>query len=828
MANCFKTMTTPFRRFKFGAVCLLSLLPMVQRAADTPSPAAILQDLRSFTNMGSVLYVAAHPDDENTLLIAYMARGLNYRTAYLSITRGDGGQNVLGPDFGEKLGVARTQELLAARRLDGGRQFFTRAVDFGFSKDYRQALNIWGEQDVLSDVVRVIRTFRPDVVINRFSTQPGNTHGHHTASAVLGLEAFKLAGDPKAFPDQLKTLTPWQPTRILVNGRGGENGVRMEIGGNDPVSGLSFGELAARSRAMHKTQGFDRFGYNGGGNRTESFEVLAGDPATNSIFDGVDTTWARIPGGADIGKLAGEVISKFDPQNPAASVPSLLKVHAELAALKSTDPLVAEKREQLDGIIQHCLGLEVETTIPQAEVVPGEKLQLRHTASVHAEIPVKWVATRYPSIKSALNKTIELNANKPASRDANKTLPPNTEITQPYWLREEGTPGLFRVDDPSLIGRPENPPVFPIQQVFEVGGETLVIADQPMQIPADSTNIVKRRRLDVIPPVSLHFSSEVALFAPGSSHSVEIEVTAARANSHGTLQLKTPAYWKVTPASQTFDLEKAGDKTRLAFNVTAPMESTTTKIGASTEVNGIQCETDREEINYAHIPFELLQPRASLKCVSLELAIRGGKIGYLQGAGDSVDDCLKQMGCTVTELKADDLTPERLSQFDTIVTGVRLFDTQREIESRMTNLFTYVENGGTVVMQYNRVNGLRSTPLTLSISQGNSGRVTDPRAPMTFLAPDNPVLNTPNKITSADFDNWIQERGTYFPSQWDDHFVAILACNDAGESVQKGSLLVADYGKGHFVYTGLGFFRQLPAGVPGAYRLFANLISLGK
>jgi LmbE family N-acetylglucosaminyl deacetylase len=801
---------------------------MSQRA-ETPSAAAILQDLRTFNNMGSVLYIAAHPDDENTVLIAYMARGLNYRTAYLSVTRGDGGQNVLGPDFGEKLGVARTQELLAARQLDGGRQFFTRAIDFGFSKNYRQALDIWGEQDVLSDVVRVIRTFRPDVVINRFSTQPGGTHGHHTASAVLGLEAFKLAGDPKAFPDQLKTLAPWQPKRILVNGRGGENGLRMEITGDDPVSGLSYVDLASRSRSMHKTQGFDRFGGGGGGgSRTESFEVLAGEPATNSIFDGVDTTWARIPGGADIGKLAGEVIAKFDPQNPAASVPSLLKVHAQLAALKSSDPFVAEKREQLDRIIQYCLGLDVKTTIPLAEVVPGEKLELHHVASIRADIPVKWVATRYPSIKSEVSKTIELSSKQPASRDAQKTLPTSTELTEPYYLREEGTPGLFHVEDASLIGRPENPIVFPIQQVFEVGGETLLIVDQPMQVTKDAAGSEKQRRLDVIPPVTLHFGSDVALFAPGASHPVQIEITAARADSHGTLQLETPANWKVTPASQKFNLINAGDKTRLTFDVTAPAESTTAKIGASAEIQGNRYHTDREVINYAHIPLQLLQPPATLKCVSLELAIHGSKIGYLPGAGDSVDGCLKQMGCAVTELTTNDLTPERLAQFDAIVTGVRLFDTHRGIALKMTNLFSYIENGGTVVMQYNRVDGLQSTPLTLKVSQGNSGRVTDPRAPMTFLAPDNPVLNTPNKITSADFDNWVQERGTYFPTQWDEHFIPILACNDAGESPLKGSLLVADYGKGHFVYTGLGFFRQLPAGVPGAYRLFANLISLGK
>ena len=326
--------------------------------------------------MGSVLYVAAHPDDENTLLIAYLARGRNERTAYLSLTRGDGGQNVLGPEFGEKLGVARTQELLAARRLDGGRQFFSRAMDFGFSKDYRETLNIWDQQAVLSDIVRVIREFRPDVVINRFSTVPGGTHGHHTASAVLALEAFKLAGDPKAFPEQ--NLAPWQPKRIFVNGRGGNNAgdIRMEISGNDPVLGISFNELAGRSRAMHKTQGFDNFrGGGGGGARTETFQLLAGEAATNDILDGVDTTWSRVSGGAEIGKLADEIIAQFNPQNPAASVPALLKLKSQLATLQAKDSVVEEKRAQLDKILQACLGLEIETTISNAEVVPGEKIE---------------------------------------------------------------------------------------------------------------------------------------------------------------------------------------------------------------------------------------------------------------------------------------------------------------------------------------------------------------------------------------------------------------------------------------------------------------------
>jgi LmbE family N-acetylglucosaminyl deacetylase len=814
-----------------ASLCLLAGFP--GRAAETPSAPAILQDLRSFREMGSVLYIAAHPDDENTQLIAYLARGRNYRTAYLSVTRGDGGQNVLGPELGEKLGVARTQELLAARRLDGGRQFFTRAIDFGFSKDYRETLNIWDRQQVLSDIVRVIREFHPDVVINRFSTQPGGTHGHHTASAVLGLEAFKLAGDPKAFPEQ--QLAPWQPKRIFVNGRGGNNAgdIRMEISGNDPVLGISFGELAGRSRAMHKTQGFGNFGGGGGGGaRTETFQLLDGEPATNDILDGIDTTWSRVPGGVEIGKLADEIIAQFNPQDAAASVLALLKLKSQLAALPGKDSVVAEKRAQLDHILQACLGLEIETTVAQAEVVPGEKMELHHSAVIHYSIPVRWVGT-YPLInfgeKSAPTPAINLTSNQPSSRVETATLPASTPLSQPYWLREEGTPGMFRVDNPSLIGRPENPPAFPIEHVFEVGGQTLMIPDEPVQLITNSANAEIRRKLDVIPPVSLKFASDVALFSPGTAHPVEVEIVAARAGSTGTLQLEAPAGWKISPAKQEFHLAAVGERAQLKFTITAPAQSTTAKIIASAEIGGVRYRNQREEISYPHIPRQLLQPLASLKAVSLDLAIRGKKVGYLPGAGDSVAENLKQMGYEVTSLTGADLTTNRLSDFDAVVIGIRAFNTRTDLVEHLPALFAFVEAGGNVIAQYNRPgNDLKTDRLAPYSLRLSGDRVTDETAAMTFLAPDHPALNTPNKITQADFDGWVQERGIYFPNQWDEHFTPILACNDPGESPLKGGLLVAQYGKGYFVYTGLVFFRELPAGMPGAYRLFANLISLGK
>jgi LmbE family N-acetylglucosaminyl deacetylase len=818
-------------------------------AAGPPTGAAILQQLRSFATLGSVLYVAAHPDDENTQAITYLARGRGYRTAYLSLTRGDGGQNLLGPQLGEVLGVARTQELLAARRLDGGRQYFTRAKDFGYSKNSEETLSLWDRQAVLGDIVRVIREFRPDVIITRFSPTPAPTHGHHTASAVLAVEAFRLAADPTAFPEQLRELRPWQARRIVHNvglgaaaanpGAGmavagspanvpdGPGVVKVEVGGRDPVSGESFASIAARSRGMHKTQGF---GIGSPplneGSRIEPFVLLAGDAATQDLLDGVDTTWNRVPGGAEIARSIDKVIATFNEHDAAAHVPALLAIRRQLAALPA-DPVVSDKREQLDRIIQACLGLEVDTVVDRAEVVPGETLKLRHTAVVRSRIPVRWTAVRYPSAHRAINKAVELRPNQPVVREASQVVPASTPPSQPYWLRTEGTAGLFDVDDPSLIGRAENPPVFRLEYVFDVDGQTLVLPGEPMPA-AEPAKPALRRRLEVIAPVSLRFIAGVQLFAPGAARPVPVELTAARARAAGTVHLDAPAGWTVRPASQPFRLAAPGEHARFTFTVTAPAQLTVASLGASVEINGRRFNQQRVEIRYDHLPLQLLQPPAHAKAVSLELATRGRHVGYLPGAGDDVAAALQQMGYEVTPLTGADLTPERLRGLDAVVIGIRAFNVRTDLAERLPALFAYVEAGGTVVAQYNTLDNLREgwlAPFHLRLSRD---RVTDEHAPVTILEAEHPVLTTPNRISAADFEGWVQERGLYFPDQWDERFTAILASGDPGETPLKGGLLVARHGKGYLVYTSLAWFRQLPEAVPGAYRLFANLVSLGK
>ena len=828
---------------------IAAISPDVAQAAQPSTGIVILQQLRSFASTGSVLYVAAHPDDENTQAITYFARGRGYRTAYLSLTRGDGGQNLLGAQLGEALGVARTQELLAARRVDGGRQYFTRAKDFGYSKSAEETLRVWNRQAVLGDIVRVIREFRPDVIITRFSPKPAPTHGHHTASAVLAVEAFTLAADPAAFPEQPRTLTPWQARRIVHNvGRGiaaanpangiaigglpadvpdGPGVVKVDVGGRDPVSGESFGAIALQSRGMHKTQGFDiNHPPLNEGSRVEPFVLLAGDPATKDLFDGVDTTWTRVPGGAEIARATDEAIAAFKPDNAADAVPALLAIRRTLAALPE-DPLLTDKRAQLDRSIQACLGLEIDTVVDHAEVVPGEHLKLRHNAVVRSRFPVRWVAMRYPSIHGAINRVIALRPDRPAVREASQTLPVTTPPSQPYWLRTEGSTGLFDVEDPALIGRAENLPVFPLEYVFEVGDQTLVIAGEPMAAD-DPAKSLLRRRLTVIAPVSLRFTEGVRLFAPGATRPVTVEVTAARGRTAGLVQLDAPVGWTVTPTTKRFHLSAAGERARVTFSVTAPPRIASAALEASVEINRRRYNQQRVEIRYDHLPPQVLQPAARAKAVSLELATRGRHVGYLAGAGDDVPTALAHMGYEVATLTGADLTPERLRGLDAVILGIRAFNVRKDLAERLPALFAYVETGGTVVAQYNTLDGLREdcfAPFTLRLSRD---RVTDEHAPVTILAPEHPVLTTPNRITAADFDGWVQERGLYFPAQWDERFTAILASADADEPPLKGGLLVARYGAGYFVYTSLSWFRQLPEAVPGAYRLFANLVSLGK
>lgn len=802
------------------------------------TPGAILSELKRVRATGRVLHVAAHPDDENTRLIAYLANGRHYATGYLSLTRGDGGQNLIGPELRDELGLIRTQELIAARRVDGGRQFFTRANDFGFSKSVDETLRVWDREQVLADTVRVIRTFRPHVIVNRFSPVPGTTHGHHTASSVLALEAFAAAADPAALREHVGDLPPWQVTRVVWNAwRPGGLAeasadpalVTAEVGGFDALRGESFGEIAARSRSEHRSQGFGAVGTRG--MAREFFSLQAGEPMTGDLMDGVELGWAQWPGGAAVEAALAAVIDNFDARTPGASVPGVLRVRAALDAAQVDAVVAAEKRAQLDAIVAACLGLYAEATVGAAAVTPGETVELRHTVIVRntTPVPVAWASILDLDTGERREVGRELAVNVPAGVETSRILKADTVPTHPYWLERVGTPGMFVVEEVDWIGTPENGPVVRLAHDFTVGGELVRVAVAPVEVIRDPVRGEIRRALHVIPPVTVAFAEALELWRPGQTKTVRVSASAARAGVAGELRLELPAGWRATPATAEFELGAAGARAAVEFAVTAAAEVKAggTTLGVVAEMAGRRWDRARREIVYDHIPTQVLQPPARLTVVATELATRGERVGFLPGAGDGTAEALGKMGYVVRVLDDADLTPAGLAGLDAVVLGIRSLNTRPGLPARLPALWDYAAGGGVVIMQYLTTAQLpRGSvgPYALTISRE---RVTDETAAVELLRPEHPALRGPNRITAADFEGWVQERGLYFASEWDEAYEPLLGMADEGEPPRLGSLLVARHGRGWFVYTGLSFFRQLPAGVPGAWRLWANLVSLG-
>jgi LmbE family N-acetylglucosaminyl deacetylase len=811
------------------------------RAADPPAPAfpqpmnsaEIQLALQKLNVLGRVLYVAAHPDDENTNLMALWANGSLYDAGYLSVTRGDGGQNLIGPELREKLGVIRTQELLAARRLDHGRQFFTRAVDFGFSKTSEETLRIWDRDKVLSDIVWVIRRFRPDVVVTRFSPDDDKTHGHHTASAILAQEAFQ-AGDPKRFPEQLAFVEVWKPTRLVWNTSPFFFSNRnlpfdpaglatMEAGGFNPLLGKAFTEIAAASLSMHKSQGVGSPPRRGA--RKEYFKVLEGAPITNGLFDGVDTTWSRVPKSEAIAEKVKQVVAAFVPADPAASVPKLMELRKALTQFSDKD-WGAQKRAEVDSIIAACLGLNIESSTTIAAVSAAQPLPIKFEAINRSKVPVQLLEVRTPVTGETLQLDLPLPTDQFVAKDLTPTLPKDVTRSQPYWLRKPATLGTFAVDDQTLIGLPENPPPFPLEVALRIGDQDLRYSVDTKYRTVDPIIGEVRQELVIAPPVFANLSNPVFVFGDDKSKSVQVRVAASTAAVRGQLRLEAPKGWGIEPASVPLDLKAADAEIFVTFTIKPPPSANEGTLRAVVSVEGRDYSFARERIAYPHIGLHVLMPPAEAKIVRVDVRKKGELIGFIPGAGDEIPQSLQQIGYNVKILDAADITAENLKRFDAVVLGIRAYNTQERIASWEGQLLAYVKAGGVVVAQYNTTSDLKTKeigPFPLEISRD---RVTDENAEMRILAPNHPLMNTPNKITAEDFKGWVQERGLYFPNKWDPAWTPILSCNDPGEKPLDGGLLVAKSGSGYFIYTGYSWFRQLPAGVPGAYRLFANMVSL--
>jgi LmbE family N-acetylglucosaminyl deacetylase len=792
--------------------------------------------LEKLNVLGRVLYVAAHPDDENTNLMALWANGSLYDAAYLSITRGDGGQNLIGPELREWLGVIRTQELLAARRIDHAQQFFSRAIDFGFSKTAEETMRFWDHDKILSDVVWVVRKFRPDVMVTRFSPEDQLTHGHHTASAILAVEAFAAAGDPSRFPEQLAFVKPWQPKRLVWNTSPfffsnrnlpfDPTGLTvLEAGGFNPLLGKAYTEIAAASLSMHKSQGVGSPPRRGA--RKEYFKLLKGQPMTTALFEGIDTSWSRVPNSESVAAEIRQILSQFRPADPAASVPELLKLRQAISAIKD-DTWVPEKRAEVDQIIAECLGLHVEASTTNETVTPGQNVAVKLEAINRCNIPVTLQQARFPFSGESMKIDAALPANELVTKDLLCKIPENTPYSQPYWLRKPGTLGTFAVDDQQLIGLPENPPNLPVEIVLQINGQELSYTIGGKYRTVDPVAGELRRSLVIAPPVFTKIGDGALVFPTNKPKPVSVHVTAATGAVKGELKLDAPKGWQVDPTSVPIDLKGADAETVATFTVKPPDQDSIGTLRAIVSIDGRDYSFERVRISYPHIGVQTLMPPAEVKLVRADIRKKVDRIGYIPGAGDDVPESLQQIGYTVKVLSEADITAKNLAQFSAVVLGIRAFNTREHIANWLPELFDYAKAGGVVIAQYNTLAELKTEqfgPYPLEISRE---RVTDENAEVRILAPNHPIMTVPNKITSKDFEGWVQERGLYFPKKWDPAWTPILSSNDPKEKPLDGGLLVAKFGKGYFVYTSYSWFRQLPAGVPGAYRLFANMLSLGK
>ena len=835
-------------------------MPILRRIASFALAATVLTTLRAqvpvrdaaelqkqldrLQTLGSVLYLAAHPDDENTAVLATLSKGLNLRTAYLSMTRGGGGQNLIGPELGDSLAAIRTQELLAARRIDGAEQFFTSAVDFGYSKTAEESLRIWNHDRVLGDVVRTIRTFRPDVVLTRFPPDARAGHGHHIASALLAIEAFKAAADPARFPEQLQAgLRPWQATRLLWNQfrfaddapRPAPGSLMLDVGAYDPLLGRSYGELAAESRSQHRSQGFGVLAQRG--QREEGFELLAGRPAKADLFEGIDLSWSRFPGTQAVASLLREARQGFRPDRPADTLPRLFRAQDALRALPpalQAEPLLRAKAAELEEVIRGASGLWVEAIADRQSLAPGDPFTVNAALLVRGGSPVgleslalEAVRPEGGSVLAARSFDKPLPDNQPWKEAFTLTVPAATPLGQPHWLDGPGSV--------TWAGLPESPAPFRLRaRLRGAGGPFEVVV--PVQFRFRDPVLGERYRpLVVVPPALVNLAESVLIFPDPKPQTLRLKVIAGAAAVSGRLRLRVPGGWTVAPEDSAFALTRASEEQERSFRITPPTGTASGTLQAEVDTGaGYGPARGLVKLDYPHIPLQTLLPEASIRLDRFDLKHNGHRLGYVMGAGDDIPQALRRIGYEVELLSDEAMSREDLARFDAVVLGIRAFNTRPALRTLKDRLHAYVAAGGTEVVLYT-VNtgfpGINAAMVTDAIGpypfKVGRKRVTDETAPVRFLQPGHPVFHWPNVITERDFDGWVQDRSLYHAEGWDPRYTPLLGMADPGEAEDDGALLVASYGRGTYVYTGLAFFRQLPDGVPGATRLFANLLALG-
>jgi LmbE family N-acetylglucosaminyl deacetylase len=829
--RCAKSLTV---LFLVSAIAQLS----AQQRPFTGTP-DLEQSLRKLNELGSVLMIAAHPDDERTSVLAYFARGRYMRTAYLSCTRGEGGQNLIGPEQGAQLGIIRTQELLAARQIDGAEQFFTRAIDFGFSKTAAETMEKWGHERILSDMVWVIRRYRPDVIVLVFSGTPRDGHGQHQVSAILGKEAFRVSGDPTRFPGQLKYTAAWQAKRLVrvewFGGRGPAGNLppdapssgQTDTGAFNPILGYSYEELAVLSRSMHHSQGTGAMRHPGAS--LTPWLVVDGAPVaanSNDMFDGIDHSWNRVAGGAAVGRILSRAIGEFDPLHPEKALPELTRARPLIAAMD--DPLAKVKLAELDEAIARCAGLWVEAQAKAPDATPGSELNVTTTVLNRSTARVSFEGE---SVEGIWNEEVParqalLGDNQSVTIPFARQIPPAQPYSQPYWLVKPPSGDVYTVDDQRLIGLADTPAVVRMRLRVSVDGTPIEMVRPVHFRYANPAEGERTRPLAIVPPVAVQLPQAVEMFPRDTARAVHIAVLANVANASGEVRLAMPAGWKSQPESQPFHLAAAGEQQPLTFVVTPPGGESIGAAHAVATVAGREIAWGMQVISYPHFPPQTLFPPSDIKVVRADVKVTAHHIGYIMGAGDEMPAALRQLGLDVTLLSAADLEEGDLGRFDAIVAGVRAYNMRADVRANQTRLLEYVKGGGTYIVQYQTGdNALSLGPYPFTVPPGSGYRVTVEQAPVTFPHPDSPLLQGPNGIAPQDFEGWVQERGLYFAAQWDPRYQTVLASHDPGEKDLEGGELWTRYGQGVYIFTAYDWFRELPSGVPGAYRLFANLLS---
>ena len=790
------------------------------------SSAEIYKQIKKLNFLGTVLYFAAHPDDENTRVISYFSNHLLARTAYLSLTRGDGGQNLIGPELREGLGLIRTQELITARKIDGGLQFFTMANDFGYSKNPEETFDFWEKDKILNQTIDRINEFKPDIIINRFNVaSSGRTHGHHTASAVISNLAFK-----KLYENT--TAGNWKPKRLFFNtswyfyggresfNRADKTGlISIDMGVYDPLTGKSNSEIAALSRSQHKSQGFGSSPALG--SRTEYLSLVQGQPIIgNDPFEGINTSWTRVRGGKNIEKIINEIIANFDLTTPLKSVPKLLEAR-DLINKIDDQHWRSIKLNEIKSIILNCLGIEIQanTSIPFG--VKGESLDVNLLINnpSSAEVVLKKVVLK--------NKTYQVSSqmrkNEVFSKKINHII--NESISSPYWLIQEGEKGMYKTNRKEIVGLPNTPPPIVLKLYLLIEGKNIEVQKPLKYRKNDPVKGEVTTTFQVLPSATANLNTPVQLFGTGQTKKVMVQVKNLGKSFKGKLSLKSPESWVIEPSHQEVMIDGKGIEKEFIFNVTAPKSEEVVQLRPELTNDEEKIQSAIQEISYDHIPQQYMVQPSSTRAVALNLKTGVERVAYINGAGDNVAESIEAVGVIVEKFDSEDITLEKLNSFDAVILGIRAFNVHESLSYKKNVLWKYAHQGGNLLIQYNTSRGLKTRSITPYSIELSRDRITDENSKVKMLDGKHPLLNYPNKISLEDFEGWVQERGLYFPKQWDKNFSPLFEMSDPGEQPKRGALLVANYGEGKVVYTGLSFFRQLPAGVPGAYRLFFNLIA---